>query len=239
MVADVLEEVLLSVLISVLLALFVVRFVSSASSVHVVVPKPDARAGSDVSASGEDDRRERVGSGDDEAVEEEKVGLVEEEEGNLELVDSHGDSEVEVGKLKEKEGESSGVIDEHLEVKGAIFVQGNADTNGEVGGDVVLGDGSGVVRDEDDEWEGIEKSSLQDRFDSLTRFVASAAGVVLLGSAGSDILLQLYALHKVATEGPCYEPPPSILKSSARAKWYFLLCSCHALALLYVNFPVE
>lgn len=235
---DVLEEVLLSVLISVLLAVFVVRFVSSASSVHADVRQAHARAAKDVGAAEEDERRERAGNGDDEAVEVKKVGLVEEELPSK--VEEEGSLEVEVGKLKEEEGVSSDVIDDqNLEVKGATFEPGNADSKEEVGGDVVLEDGNGEVRDEDDEWEGIEKSSLQDRFDSLTRFVASAAGEALLGSAGGDFLVQLYSLHKVATEGPCYEPPPSILKSSARAKWYFLLCSCHALALLYVNFPVE
>ncbi|XP_068646133.1 acyl-CoA-binding domain-containing protein 3 [Aristolochia californica] len=74
-----------------------------------------------------------------------------------------------------------------------------------------------LLNDEDD-WEGIEKSDLERRFGVVSGMVASDEGGVL-EKVGSDVHMQLYALHKIGTEGPCYEPQPSMLKSSARAKW--------------------
>eukprot|EP00268_Persea_americana_P001231 TRINITY_DN1036_c0_g1_i1.p1 TRINITY_DN1036_c0_g1~~TRINITY_DN1036_c0_g1_i1.p1 ORF type:complete len:489 (-),score=137.99 TRINITY_DN1036_c0_g1_i1:110-1576(-) len=73
--------------------------------------------------------------------------------------------------------------------------------------------------DEDDEWEGIERSELEKRFAAMASRVALGGGDIL-SKLGSDVEMQLYGLHKVATEGPCYEPQPSMLKVSARAKWH-------------------
>ncbi|PPD98484.1 hypothetical protein GOBAR_DD04474 [Gossypium barbadense] len=36
---------------------------------------------------------------------------------------------------------------------------------------------------------------------------------------GNDLKMQLYGLHKIATQGPCHEPQPMPFKLSARAKW--------------------
>ncbi|KAK4752760.1 hypothetical protein SAY87_021558 [Trapa incisa] len=73
------------------------------------------------------------------------------------------------------------------------------------------------VDDEDDDWEGIEKTELQKDFDVAANFVCS--GETNYSLEGSDVKMQLYGLHKVATEGPCREPQPMALKVSARAKW--------------------
>ncbi|XP_068660846.1 acyl-CoA-binding domain-containing protein 2-like [Aristolochia californica] len=73
--------------------------------------------------------------------------------------------------------------------------------------------------DEDDDWEGVESTELDEVFSAATAFVATAASDRLSQKVSSDIQLQLYGLYKIATEGPCSVPQPSALKVSARAKW--------------------
>ncbi|XP_050205043.1 acyl-CoA-binding domain-containing protein 1-like isoform X2 [Mercurialis annua] len=74
--------------------------------------------------------------------------------------------------------------------------------------------------DDDDDWEGIERSELERVFGAAVGYVGSIsnAGDRKL-SLGRDLKLQLYGLHKIATEGPCLVPQPNPLKVSARAKW--------------------
>ncbi|QHN82868.1 Acyl-CoA-binding domain-containing protein [Arachis hypogaea] len=69
--------------------------------------------------------------------------------------------------------------------------------------------------DDDDGWEGIERSELEKEFISASEFVVGGGG----NGLGRDVLMELYGLHKVATEGPCHEPQPMPLKLNARAKW--------------------
>ncbi|KAG9459183.1 hypothetical protein H6P81_003691 [Aristolochia fimbriata] len=73
--------------------------------------------------------------------------------------------------------------------------------------------------DEDDDWEGVESTELDEAFSAATAFVATAASDRLSQKVSTDIQLQLYGLYKIATEGPCTVPQPSALKVSARAKW--------------------
>ncbi|KAL1353617.1 hypothetical protein HN51_017536 [Arachis hypogaea] len=68
---------------------------------------------------------------------------------------------------------------------------------------------------DDDGWEGIERSELEKEFISASEFVVGGGG----NGLGSDVLMELYGLHKIATEGPCHEPQPMPLKLNARAKW--------------------
>lgn len=68
-----------------------------------------------------------------------------------------------------------------------------------------------------DDWEGIERSELEILFGKAVAFVSSKRNADLLDT---NLKLKLYALHKVATEGPCHLSPPLALKLSARAKWY-------------------
>ncbi|KAK9983286.1 hypothetical protein SO802_032811 [Lithocarpus litseifolius] len=74
--------------------------------------------------------------------------------------------------------------------------------------------------EEEDDWEGIERSELEKAFAAAAKFVVESGdkedGLV---NVGSDVQLELYGLHKVATEGPCRESQPMPLKLSARAKW--------------------
>ncbi|KAL7607020.1 hypothetical protein Lser_V15G19057 [Lactuca serriola] len=70
--------------------------------------------------------------------------------------------------------------------------------------------------DSDDDWEGIERSDLEKMFAMAADYGKQDDH---LQSLGSDIQMQLYGLHKVATEGPCHEAQPIALKLSARSKW--------------------
>ncbi|OVA17077.1 Acyl-CoA-binding protein [Macleaya cordata] len=76
-----------------------------------------------------------------------------------------------------------------------------------------------LFSDEED-WEGIERSDIENIFGAASTFVSSGDNNELLSKLGSDVQMQLYGLHKVATEGPCYEPQPLALMVSSRAKWH-------------------
>ncbi|CAI9281986.1 unnamed protein product [Lactuca saligna] len=83
------------------------------------------------------------------------------------------------------------------------------------------GENEGLISEEDDsdsddDWEGIEKSDLEKVFAMAADYGKQDDH---LQSLGSDIQMQLYGLHKVATEGPCHEAQPIALKLSARSKW--------------------
>lgn len=80
--------------------------------------------------------------------------------------------------------------------------------------------GSDHSTDEDD-WEGVESTELDEIFSAATAFIAAAAADRLsTQKVSNDVQLQLYSLYKIATEGPCTTPQPSALKMTARAKWY-------------------
>lgn len=74
---------------------------------------------------------------------------------------------------------------------------------------------------DDDDWEGIERTELEKVFAEAVNYVefGGKRKDEELVSLGSDVLMQLYALHKLALEGTCHEPQPMALKVSARAKW--------------------
>lgn len=77
-----------------------------------------------------------------------------------------------------------------------------------------------VATDDDDDWEGVESTELDEAFSAATAFVAaSAADKIMAQKVGNDVQLQLYGLYKIATEGPCSAPPPPAFKLTARAKW--------------------
>ncbi|KDP41642.1 hypothetical protein JCGZ_16049 [Jatropha curcas] len=75
------------------------------------------------------------------------------------------------------------------------------------------------IDSDDDDWEGIERSELDHVFAKAVNLVESADKDGGSRSIGSDVQMELYGLHKVATEGPCREQPPLPLKVAARAKW--------------------
>ncbi|URD73461.1 Acyl CoA binding protein [Musa troglodytarum] len=79
---------------------------------------------------------------------------------------------------------------------------------------------SGSLLHGEDEWEGIERSELEKLFGVATEFVGSEKGGDAVSKLSNELQMQLYGLHRVATEGPCYEPQPMALKVTARAKWH-------------------
>nr|GEY33486.1 FERM/acyl-CoA-binding protein, 3-helical bundle [Tanacetum cinerariifolium] len=72
---------------------------------------------------------------------------------------------------------------------------------------------TGLISDDDD-WEGVEKSDLQKMFGLAVDYYAMNGE-----NLNSDVEIELYGLHKAATEGPCHEDRPIALKVSARPKW--------------------
>ncbi|XVE58338.1 hypothetical protein DITRI_Ditri04bG0162100 [Diplodiscus trichospermus] len=76
-----------------------------------------------------------------------------------------------------------------------------------------------VSDSDDDDWEGVESTELDEEFSAATAFVAAAAADRLSQKVSNEVQLQLYGLYKIATEGPCTAPQPSALKMAARAKW--------------------
>lgn len=73
--------------------------------------------------------------------------------------------------------------------------------------------------DDDDDWEGIERTELEKRFAAAVVFVGSKDNANRVSGIGRDVKTNLYGLHKIATQGPCHDPQPMALKLSARAKW--------------------
>lgn len=76
-----------------------------------------------------------------------------------------------------------------------------------------------VLFDDDDDWEGIERTELERLFGAAVAFVGNKCNADRISSIGSDLKMQLYGLHKIATVGPCHEPQPMVFKVSARANW--------------------
>lgn len=73
--------------------------------------------------------------------------------------------------------------------------------------------------DSDSDWEGVESTELDETFSAATAFVAATAADRSSLKVSNELQLQLYALYKIATEGPCSTPQPSAIKMTARAKW--------------------
>ena len=97
----------------------------------------------------------------------------------------------------------------------------------------------GSSRDEDDDWEGVESTELDEAFSAATLFVTTAASDRLSQKVPSEVQQQLYGLYKIATEGPCTAPQPSALKITARAKWYLSLVESTVLISLRRNCIIE
>jgi Acyl CoA binding protein len=73
---------------------------------------------------------------------------------------------------------------------------------------------------EEEDWEGIEMTDTEKQFTVAAGYTTSASGTDALAKLSNEVQLQLYGLHKVATEGPCYESHPLAVRTSTRAKWY-------------------
>ncbi|XP_044511929.1 acyl-CoA-binding domain-containing protein 3-like [Mangifera indica] len=102
--------------------------------------------------------------------------------------------------------DNSNIIIEESVVNNHVIIE----KSGEIGESM-----DGLVTEEDDEWEGIERSELEKVFGEAAKYLGSGDKDDLV----SDVKMELYGLHKIATEGPCREPQPIPLMVSARAKW--------------------
>lgn len=74
--------------------------------------------------------------------------------------------------------------------------------------------------EEDDGWEGVEKSGIEGVFSEAVRFTGSDVGKEKVGRLAREMQLMLHGLYKVATEGPCFQPQPMAIKLASRARWY-------------------
>lgn len=129
-------------------------------------------------------------------------------EDNLSLT-RHHDPEPESKNLK-PEVDSRRIESSTGEADSLVAEQGSSR------GDSVAGD---TEDEDDDDWEGVESTELDEAFSAATLFVTTAASDRLSQKVPSEVQQQLYGLYKIATEGPCTAPQPSALKITARAKW--------------------
>ncbi|GMJ15326.1 acyl-CoA-binding domain 3 [Hibiscus trionum] len=108
----------------------------------------------------------------------------------LKLDDIVVQEKIEETKVKSQESQMKGLVGEEKEVK----VEDDID---------------------DDDWEGIEKSELEKVFGAAAKFIEHKGDLGM----ENDVQMELYGLHKIATEGPCREPQPLPFMASSRSKW--------------------
>ncbi|KAJ3689288.1 hypothetical protein LUZ61_018452 [Rhynchospora tenuis] len=128
-------------------------------------------------------------------------------ESNLKLTRSESDPQPQ----PESESEREASVEE-TPINTASTSKNIDERKGDIGGD----DGSD---DDSDSWEGIESTELDEEFSAASAFVATMAATSESARVSSEVQLKLYGLYKIATEGPCTTPQPSVLNLTARAKW--------------------
>ncbi|KAJ4913049.1 Acyl-CoA-binding domain-containing protein 3 [Raphanus sativus] len=72
------------------------------------------------------------------------------------------------------------------------------------------------IEEDDDDWEGIERSELEKAFVAASNLLEESEKGEQIGA---EVKMELYGLHKIATEGSCRETQPMALMLSSRAKW--------------------
>ncbi|KAI4321491.1 hypothetical protein MLD38_034863 [Melastoma candidum] len=122
--------------------------------------------------------------------------------------------ECDMGEMEGNDGEASREANQSRDVE----VQVPVVEAGEAADFVVEEEEKEEEVGDDDDWEGIERSELEKDFAAAARF-ADDRKDRLDAIMGDDTKIQLYGLHKVATEGPCHDSPPMAMKVAARAKW--------------------
>ncbi|KAK6923121.1 Acyl-CoA-binding protein, ACBP [Dillenia turbinata] len=75
------------------------------------------------------------------------------------------------------------------------------------------------IEDVDGDWVGIERTEMEKVFSEAVLFVKSKINEDWFLGLSHDLKMELYALNKVAVEGPCKGPQPMAWKVSAREKW--------------------
>ncbi|XP_072969084.1 uncharacterized protein [Typha angustifolia] len=149
-----------------------------------------------------------------------KLRPIKEEEGEEERGDSGG---IEVKEGRSREEKESGVdeagVGEVLMKETSEEVEIERIDEEEEEEEEVVEEGGSLLHGED-EWEGIERSEVEELFDVAVKYVGSEGGAAAVAKLSNELQMQLYGLHKAATEGPCYDPHPMALKLSTRAKWH-------------------
>ncbi|XP_042424710.1 acyl-CoA-binding domain-containing protein 3-like [Zingiber officinale] len=224
---DFLEEFLLTALISVLLAFLFGSFSADrpeAASAAAEDFGPRPRALNPIQAEEMEGKSSVIALGESSCTDAE----VEEERSDANGLEKDG---VVVGFDRKNEEFFDGVVgngrieddlEEPGEAKSAEQVAelgGELVGNKEEAGHVDEGNWKSLLQGED-EWEGIERSDTEKLFRTASEFVGSDVGGEAVSKLSNEVQMQLYGLHKVATEGPCNEPQPLVLMMSARAKWH-------------------
>ncbi|KAH9324443.1 hypothetical protein KI387_004621 [Taxus chinensis] len=152
--------------------------------------------------------------------------------GDVEALRSEGMNNQTLGKVDKTlaseglEVQTLGKYDKNLRAKD-LEVE-SLGTGGKAQSSEGLGDEFGSERlhgeshlgeEEDDDWEGVESTELDEAFGAAASYIATMAGQST-ERIPNDVQLQFYGLYKLATEGPCTVPQPSALKITARAKWH-------------------
>ncbi|XWS21273.1 hypothetical protein CRYUN_Cryun30bG0041700 [Craigia yunnanensis] len=119
--------------------------------------------------------------------------------------------------VDKKEKKEVGEIGEELEAENEVIVQ-SEEISVEESQMKGLGEEEKEVKleSDDDDWEGIERSELEKVFADAAKFVEHKGD---LEGVGNDVQMEIYGLHKIATEGPCREPQPLAFMVSSRSKW--------------------
>ncbi|CAN8307728.1 unnamed protein product [Cochlearia groenlandica] len=73
------------------------------------------------------------------------------------------------------------------------------------------------IEEDDDDWEGIERTELEKAFVFATNLLGESSKAE--ESIGVEAKMKLYGLHKIATEGSCRVAQPMAVIFSSRAKW--------------------
>ncbi|CAF2027669.1 hypothetical protein YC2023_087380 [Brassica napus] len=73
-----------------------------------------------------------------------------------------------------------------------------------------------IEEEDDDDWEGIERSELEKAFAATSSLLEESGKAEEIGD---EVKMELYGLYKIATEGSCRETQPMAIMVSARAKW--------------------
>ncbi|EPS69902.1 hypothetical protein M569_04861 [Genlisea aurea] len=136
-------------------------------------------------------------------------------EDNLRIARSHS---VEAESEAPPESEPAGLVSEtHVLEENEPFIRQEDAKSGDV--NAVDRYQAEIEESDDDDWEGVEITELDETFSAATVFVAATAADRSSLKVSNEVQLQLYGLYKIATEGPCTAPQPSPLKMTARAKW--------------------
>ncbi|CAL9226673.1 unnamed protein product [Arabidopsis halleri] len=122
---------------------------------------------------------------------------------------------IELGKsvcVEKEEGGGDVVVAESEELR----VEESSDTVEESETEAENEEKTELTIEEDDDWEGIERSELEKAFAAAAKLMEESGKVE---EVGADAKMELFGLHKIATEGSCREAQPMAVMVTARAKW--------------------